>query len=280
MRQAIRAADTVLLVVSPHVRSSRTVKEHLRIATLYQRRLVAVWAAGDQIAEMLPGEGKKTVPVQYVDARADRYELALDELLACLQEESDLAEESLSESLEEPRNPYKGLRAFTQHDVADFFGRDLLIGELIEKVKSLLALEQPDRSRGRLLTVIGASGSGKSSVVMAGLLPRLQRGVLRGSEQWLYLEPLVPGTRPLEALALTLAPRLSDRSVKSIREDLEDESARGLHLLAKQLVTFSGQQVVLLVDQFEELFTQTPSEEERHHFIDLLVTAVTERRDR
>ena len=62
------------------------------------------------------------MPVQLVDARAERYELALDELLACLEEESDLVEESLSEPAEEPRNPYKGLRAFTQHDVADFFG--------------------------------------------------------------------------------------------------------------------------------------------------------------
>jgi WD40 repeat protein/serine/threonine protein kinase len=276
-RQAIRAAESVLLVVSPNARSSRTLKEHLRIASLYQRRLVVVWAAGDEIADMLPGEGEQTVPMKLIDARAERYELALDELLACLEEESDLVEESLAEPVEEPRNPYKGLRAFTQHDVADFFGRDLLIGDLVEKVKSLLAAAQPERSRGRLLAVIGASGSGKSSVVMAGLLPRLQRGALRGSEQWVYLDPMVPGTRPLEALALTLAPRLPGRSVKSIREDLEDESARGLHLLAKQLVTTVGQQVVLFVDQFEEVFTQTSSEEERQHFIDLLTTAAKER---
>jgi WD40 repeat protein/tRNA A-37 threonylcarbamoyl transferase component Bud32 len=277
VRQAIRAADTVLLVVSPYLRSSRTVKEHLRIANVYQRRLVVVWAAGDEIAAMLPGEGEQTVPMKLIDARAERYELALDELCTCLLEESDRAEESFSEPVEAPRNPYKGLRTFTQHDVADFFGRELLIGELVEKVGSLLAAAQADRSRGRLLAVIGASGSGKSSVVMAGLLPRLQRGALQGSEQWVYLEPVVPGTRPLEALALTLAPRLPGRSVKSIREDLEDESARGLHLLAKQLVTTAEQQVVLLVDQFEELFTQTSSEEERQHFIDLLVTAAKER---
>ena len=91
---------------------------------------------------------------------------------------------------------------------------------------------------------------------MAGLLPRLQRGVLQGSEQWLYLEPLV------QELAHWRHSRYARTSLaKQEREehsgDLEDESARGLHLLAKQLVTFSGQQVVLLVDQFEELFTQT-----------------------
>jgi serine/threonine protein kinase len=277
VRQAIRAAESVLLVVSPHARSSRTIKEQLHIATLYQRRLVAIWADGDEIADMLPGEGEQTVPMKLIDARAGRYEEALDELLACLHEESDLVEESLAEPVEEPRNPYKGLRAFTEDDAADFFGREALTQELIEKVQSLLAVTQADRSRGRLLAVIGASGSGKSSVVMAGLLPRLQLGALQGSEQWLYLEPMVPGARPLEALALTLASRLPDRSVKSIREDLEDDSARGLYLLTKQLVTTAGQRVVLFVDQFEELFTQTQSEEERQHFIDLLVTAVTER---
>src|SRR5947208_4800947 len=87
---------------------------------------------------------------------------------------------------------------------------------------------------------------------------------------------MVPGTRALEALALTFTSCLPERSVKSIREDLEDESARGLHLLAAQLVQTPGQQVVLFVDQFEELFTLTVDEAERQQFIDLLVTAMTE----
>jgi WD40 repeat protein len=276
VRQAIRAADTVLLVVSPYVRSSRSVKEHLRITTLYQRRLVVVWAAGDEIADILPGEGEKTVPAKLIDARAGRYEEALDELLTCLEEESDLVEESLAEPAGEPRNPYKGLHAFKEEDVADFFGRESLTQELIEQVKHLLATEHPERSPARLLTVIGPSGSGKSSVVMAGLLPRLRQGAVAGSEQWVYLRPMMPGTRTLEALALTFASCFPERSVKSIREDLEDESARGLHLLATQLVQAKEQRVVLLVDQFEELFTQTSSEQERQHVIDLLIRAAME----
>ncbi len=148
----------------------------------------------------------------------------------------------------------------------------------MEQVKHLLAAEQPERPQVRLLTVIGPSGSGKSSVVMAGLLPRLQQGALPGSEQWMYLGPMVPGTRALEALALTLTPCFPNRSVKSLREDLQDEAARGLHLLATQLVKAKEQQVLLLIDQFEELFTLTSSEEERRQVIDLLVTATTEPR--
>jgi hypothetical protein len=64
--------------------------------------------------------------------------------------------------------------------------------------------------------------------------------------------------------------------LKSIREDLEDVSARGLHLLATRLVQAPGQRIVLLLDQFEELFTLAISEQERQHFINLLVTAMTE----
>ena len=80
----------------------------------------------------------------------------------------------------------------------------------------------------------------------------------------------------MEALSLTLASCFPERSLKAIREDLQDELARGLHLLAAQFVKAPGQKVILLIDQFEELFTQTTDEEERGHFIDLLVNAMTE----
>jgi len=96
--------------------------------------------------------------------------------VACLEEDEASSEEpSLSTPEFEPGNPYKGLRAFTQKDAADFFGRDRLIEELVERVKSMLTSGQPGTPTVRLLAVIGPSGSGKSSVVMAGLLPQLQR---------------------------------------------------------------------------------------------------------
>ena len=276
VRQAIRAVEVVLVVLSPAAHASRTVKEHLCIANLYQRRLVFVWAAGEEIAAVLPEEWGRTVQIDLVDAREARYEGALDQLLACLQEDIPLEVSTSPEPAFEPRNPYKGLRAFTQDDTDDFFGRDSFTQELVDQVKGILTSGQPGPPAARLLTVLGPSGSGKSSVVMAGLLPRLQRGALPGSQEWVYLEPMIPGTHPLEALVLTLAPRFPDRSLKSLREDLQDESTRSLHLLATQLVKTPGQQVVLFVDQFEELFNPTISEDERQHFIDLLLSAITE----
>ena len=276
VRQGIRAADMLFIVVSPAVASSRSVNEYLRIANLYQRRPVFVWATGEEIAETLLQRWGEMAEIDLVDARGERYPEALEELIGLLKEEPPLEELTLPEPTANPRNPYKGLRAFTEDDVADFFGRGALIEELVENVRGLLTQEQPGSHAARLLAVIGPSGSGKSSAVMAGLLPRLQLGALPASEQWVYLQPIVPGSHPLEALALTCAQYLPGRSVKSISEDLEDRTARGLLGLSTQLVKAEEQKVLLLFDQFEEVFRLTTSEDERMQFIELLVTATRE----
>jgi serine/threonine protein kinase len=286
VRQTIRTAQFVLVVISPHMRTSRTLTKYLRIASMYERSLIFVWAAGDDIATLLPEGWGKTGVIDLVDARECRYELALNELVACLEAEEELSLTSPLEPyfseirgrLPEPRNPYKGLRAFTQNDVTDFFGRDALIQELIETMQGMLMSGQVGKTVARLLTVIGPSGSGKSSVAMAGLLPRLSDGALPGSEEWVYLVPILPGQHPLEALTLSLSAHFTARSLTTIRQDLQDDATRGLHLLAASLVQKLDTNVVLMVDQFEEIFTQTTSEEERLRFIDLLVTAVTETR--
>jgi serine/threonine protein kinase len=281
LRHVISDAQMILVVVSPDTRSSRTIKEQLRIVSMYQQRLVFVRARGDDIAAVLPEAWGRTALIDLVDARGTRYMAALAEIIALLQESTPIASPQgatlpIPMPLEEPRNPYKGLRAFTKDDAVDFFGRDGLIEELAETIEGFLTAEKPTVPASRLLTVIGPSGSGKSSVVMAGLLPGLRRGALPGSQEWVYLDPIVPGKRPLEALTLAFAPRLPERSLQSIRHDLEDDSARGLHLLTTQLVKRAGCKVVLMIDQFEELFTHALSEQERQRFIDLLVTAVTE----
>lgn len=201
-RQGIRSARIALVVLSPEAPSSRLVKEHLRIASMYERQLVFVWAEGDDIVAVLPEEWGKTAAIDLVDARETRYEQALAKIITVLGEKTAQTApliSSPSETSDEPRNPYKGLRAFTRDDALDFFGRDALIQELTHTMKGFLASARP-----RLLALLGPSGSGKSSVVMAGLLPRLQKGDIPGSADWVYLEPMVPGKRPLEALALTL----------------------------------------------------------------------------
>lgn len=165
----------------------------------------------------------------------------------------------------EPRNPFKGLRAFKAEDRRDFFGREALVNEL------LMALEKADKPP-RFLAVVGASGSGKSSVVMAGLLPALREGALPGSERWIYLDTVMPGSSPIENLTLSLARIIKDREITTITRDLKSSEGRGLYLLTRLLAS-GDERIVLYIDQFEELFTLT-DEEERRQFIHLLISAV------
>jgi hypothetical protein len=183
----------------------------------------------------------------------------------------------------DPRNPYKGLKAFTREDARDFFGREAVVERMIKEIGHLIAMEHyADKKRDpRLVTVVGPSGSGKSSVVMAGLLPRLQKGEdIAGSDRWILLPVVRPGDSPLRVLAQALHERLA-RGVgrEDILRDLRDPSMCALDVYAGQIAG-PGQRVILLVDQFEELFTQTADHEEREQFVHQLITAATEPENR
>jgi len=173
--------------------------------------------------------------------------------------------------IHELKNPYKGLRAFSEADADDFFGRDELVHDLLGRMGE-------ENDVGRFLALIGPSGSGKSSVVKAGLVPALRRGGLPGSEQW-FITHMTPGTHPLEELEAALL-RVAISPPASLLEQLK-ESERGL-LRAVQCILPDDEatELVLIVDQFEELFTlvgDTAADEAlRAHFLQSLVTAVVE----
>jgi hypothetical protein len=246
---------------------------------MYQRPLYFLWVQGNHLIEVTPTGWNGSLAF---DARGDRYSQALQDLLQKFRQQTSMSyiptrfTEKAPAPGGTPRNPYKGLQAFGLEDAQDFFGQDRLVADLLAKVEYLLGSNQQGNAPSRLLTVLGPSGSGKSSVVMAGLLPKLQRGELAGSQHWIYLDVIVPGTHPLEALALTLTPLFPQLSPGSLLRDLQDDAARGLHMLLASYVKQSGKRVILVVDQFEELFTQTATEEERQCFLDLLLTAATE----
>jgi hypothetical protein len=125
--------------------------------------------------------------------------------------------------------PYQGLAAFEASDAPYFYGRERLVGELAARTVAM-----------GLLGVVGPSGSGKSSLVMAGLLPSLSAGLLPGSDRWSQAV-VRPGEHPLDALETLLVTRSQ------------------------------GTRLVLVVDQFEEVFTTTTDVGERVEFIDRLV---------
>jgi WD40 repeat protein len=165
------------------------------------------------------------------------------------------------------RSPFPGLEAFEERDAAVFFGRqketDWLVGQMLSKRRY---------HTERLVAVVGASGSGKSSLVRAGLLPRLRRV----QRPWVVLSVLRPGDRPLHQLALALEDALKDAkaspSLQSIEQTL-DEGASGLVRLAEQLSHLhpgeSKPPVLVFVDQAEELIAPAAGEEHAR-FVDLL----------
>lgn len=95
------------------------------------------------------------------------------------------------------RNPYRGLEKFTEHDCEFFFGRAAVTAELVAMTQALLDKETSGKNPA-LLSIIGASGSGKSSLVQAGLIPALREGHIPNSETW-PIRVIFPGPKPIEA---------------------------------------------------------------------------------
>jgi TIR domain len=279
IRNAVKASQAVLLLVSPDAHASKYVRAELRLAGFYERQVYPVLIEGTAWMDVVPVLG--LAGAQYLDARTVPYEeflqTLISELHTVLQKETHLpAKPSAPDAV--PRNPYKGLKAFQQGDVGDFFGREGLIKELLKATEEAIT---PPRHRfqcAHFLAVIGPSGLGKSSVVLAGLLPRLHAGELQGSDKWVYLNTVWPGAHPTEELMLALKDALPDEGIEIIEAELAHKEARGLYRYASQLAKAPETKVVVIVDQFEELFTQTTSEDERQHFINLLVNAATEPR--
>ena len=129
------------------------------------------------------------------------------------------------------QNPYKGLRSFTEEDAADFFGRDELVGDLL----AALAAGR------RLVALVGPSGSGKSSVLAAGLVARLREGEIPGSGSWELVQAVA--------------------------------SAGALPMLEAALHASGSNRRVIVLDQFEDLFV-IPDQAARRGFLEALVAGV------
>lgn len=132
-------------------------------------------------------------------------------------------------------SPYVGLRAFVQKEGPVFFGRRPLVQRITAWLES-----------HRFAALVGLSGSGKSSLVRAGVVPALREGAVTGSPDWRYLEPMVPGADPVRSLAeVTLPSGTSVEEWQAIVGVDDDRFVRALGTVP----------VVLIVDQLEELFT-------------------------
>ncbi|MGO8226942.1 TIR domain-containing protein [Rhizobium ruizarguesonis] len=170
-------------------------------------------------------------------------------------------------------DPFVGLRAMTEEDALLFYGRDQELKELEGKL-----------ARSRFVAVVADSGSGKSSLVRAGLIPHYRGGVFadRRSREpdgriW-HVVVMRPGTSPLDGLRLAVTTAAEQRGLSvgdkndlrnALDFDVEPQTAYALQCNLAAETT----ETLLVVDQFEELFTQTP-EPQRKLFIDWLLRMV------
>jgi DNA-binding SARP family transcriptional activator/WD40 repeat protein len=156
--------------------------------------------------------------------------------------------------------PYKGLASFGVADAPYFCGRDRLVAQLVAR----LAVD-------RFLGVIGPSGSGKSSLVAAGLLPALASDALPGSKRWPSLV-IRPGADPIQRLATGLAP-FANESASAVRARLDSDASAIVDIARYAAPSEMGRRdrLVVVVDQFEEVFTSCSDGQARTRFLRMLV---------
>lgn len=168
--------------------------------------------------------------------------------------------------------PYRGLRHFREEDASLFFGRKDATARLVEAL-----------AQHTMIALVGASGCGKSSVVRAGLVPWVRRGV--GEQVW-DVATLVPGDRPLRALAAAflplLEPEMTERKrlkeIGALARDFAEGSVSLRDVATRALEKQPGtDHLLLVVDQWEELYTLTQEAAARRRFVDELLEATAGR---
>ena len=162
--------------------------------------------------------------------------------------------------LDVSKNPYRGLQPFEEKHSKLFFGRT----ELIEKLQNFVKTHP-------LTVVLGASGSGKSSLVKAGLIPQLRK---EKTEKWYFLPPIRPGKTPLPALNHALKKiNLPEVDPQNPQHNL----GMSIDVWAKK---FPNYKLLLFIDQSEEIITLCQNESERKEFFQEILTAINTHRDK
>lgn len=156
--------------------------------------------------------------------------------------EVEIPQVQIAETIEwdNDRSPFPGLRAFTEEDADIFFGRTREIDQLVQQVRE-----------NRFVAVVGASGSGKSSLVAAGLIPRLRENAITGSKDWKIVR-FVPGDDPFINMVDAVIRELPSISLSQFMKAKQD----AVKVISQALLNYPDWvKLLLYIDQLEELFT-------------------------
>ncbi len=231
-----------------------------------QRQLGEAIPSAVELRPELPAGIDAVLAIATAKKAADRYPsvLAFVTAFEAAAGGAEVADASRAVQTRPFANPYKGLRAFDETDSGDFYGRERLVDELVAK------LAEPDST---VVAVVGPSGSGKSSVVRAGLVPALRAGRVAGSADW-FTTSFTPGAHPFEALETALL-RVAVNPPASLLDQLR-EHPRGIVRGVRRVLPADDAVLLLVIDQFEELFTSQVDSSVTEAFIEALTVAATE----
>lgn len=224
------------------------------VANREQKSIPPVTAIRPDLPTQLDAILQKATAPNYQERYTDLdgFLLALQSLYAPL----SVKQSSIAAMQEKPLNPYKGLRPYQQSDARYFFGREDLAADMLLRLQKY-----------PFWALIGASGSGKSSVINAGLLPAIRQS--SSVNQW-HTMTIFPGAHPMSELESALF-RSGTVNQQQIHQALWSDH-RGLMRAGDLLIQ---NQLLLIVDQFEEIYTVTQKTEERDHFLAVLYEAAT-----
>lgn len=255
--ERLRSADAMVCVVSPAYFESVWCVAEIGAARALGTELLPVRVTSVQIDDQL------LTMLQFVDVAGDPTD-ARERLRSRL----SVIDGTGGRGWADDQSPYPGLRAFELGEHRVFFGRGREITRIAERLRS-----QAERAARAILTVVGPSGCGKSSLIRAGVLPRIAD---EGS--WLAVPPMLPGTDPIGSLTRAMAALTRERhiafDVTSLRTDLNRDGLKAIStdlLLAAE--AGSNCKLLIVIDQFEELLTQTEPAE-RAEFVATLEPAL------